>query len=94
MTLRRYSYSEISRFSRHSPAAIQRYLITFGRVVLLLRRGFKAREIAFLCGISERLAREYIELLEKNAEGYAERIEEIAELVSSRPASSDKKGAA
>ena len=53
--LKRHTYSEIMRQSRHSAYAIKRYIQTFSRVVLLSRKGLALGEISHAVGISERL---------------------------------------
>ena len=79
MYLQRMTYSEIMRKARHAASSIKRYVETFGRVVVLWDRGWRqAREIAYVVGVSERLAEEYLALRERyDREGYRDRIEEI-----------------
>jgi len=56
-------YTEICRKTRHSAKAVNRYVNTFGRVAALYGRGVVAvGEIAHYVGVSERLAREYLDL--------------------------------
>jgi hypothetical protein len=83
MYLRRMTYSEIVRRARHAPSAIKRYVETFGRVVVLWEKGIRvAREVAYLVGISERLAREYLDLRSRyQTAEYRDRLEEIAHQV-------------
>lgn len=77
------TYSEIVRKTRHTPGAIKRYVETFGRVTVLWEKGVReASEISFLVGISERLAREYLELHERyDRPQHRDRLEEIARQV-------------
>lgn len=63
--LQRYTYTEISRRTRHSPFAIKRYLTTFSRVINLKRKGVGPEEIAFLLGISSHLTEEYLKLYQR-----------------------------
>ena len=80
MYLQRMTYSEIVRRARHSAASVKRYVQTFGRVLVLWQNGIvEAGQVAFVVGISERLAREYLDLRQRyvNAQ-YADRLEEIA----------------
>lgn len=92
--LQRYTYTEISRRTRHSPFAIKRYLITFSRVINLKRKGVVPEEIAFLLGISSHLTKEYLMLYQKyNLPQYQDRIEDISTLSSYLPQVSSKKGA-
>src|SRR5688572_6621106 len=78
--LKRMTYSEIVRQARHSPKSIQRYVETFGRVVVLWEKGVReAGEVAFLVGISARLAGEYLALRERyDTPEHRDRLEEIA----------------
>lgn len=88
-----YTYSEISRKTKHSPFAIKRYLTTFSRLVNLRRKGTSPEETAFLLGISPYLATEYLKIYQKyNLPYYQDRIEEISSLCSSLPLVEIKKG--
>jgi hypothetical protein len=81
--LRRMTYSEIVQRARHSAGAVKRYVETFGRVVVLWEKGVhEASEIAFVVGVSERLAREYLGLRERyDTAEHRDRLEEIARQV-------------
>lgn len=83
MYLQRMTYSEIMRKARHAASSIKRYVETFGRVVVLWERGLReAREIAYIVGVSERLASEYLWLrAQYDRPQYRDRIEEIARQV-------------
>ena len=83
MYLQRLTYSEIVRRARHAASSVQRYVETFGRVVVLWEKGVREPgEIAFLVGVSERLAREYLALRERyDTAEYRDRLEEIARQV-------------
>lgn len=83
MYLRRMTYSEIVRRARHSPSAIKRYVETFGRVVVLWEKGMReVGEIAYVVGMSERLAGQYLALRERyDVPAYRDRLEEIARQV-------------
>jgi hypothetical protein len=83
MYLRRMTYSEIVKKARHAPTSVKRYVETFGRVVVLWEKGVKdVREIAFIVGISGRLAGEYLVLRERyDTPECRDRIEEIARQV-------------
>ena len=74
---------EIVRRARHAPSSVKRYVETFGRVVVLWEKGLRnPGEIAYVVGISERLAREYLVLRERYARPeYRDRLEEIARQV-------------
>lgn len=83
MYLERRTYTEIVRRTRHAPSSVKRYVETFGRVVVLWEKGIReAGEIAYVVGISERLAREYLCLRERyDRPAYRDRLEEIAKQV-------------
>lgn len=81
--LKRYTYTEIMRRTRHSPAAIKRYIQTFGRVVMLRHKGLNVGEIAYAVGISERLTQEYLNLYQRyDIPEYQDRLAEIVQMVS------------
>lgn len=81
--LGRYTYTEIVRRTRHSAYAIKRYIQTFGRVVLLTRRGLSVPEIAHAVGISERLTQEYLSLYQRyDVPEYQDRLAEIVQMLS------------
>ena len=62
-----FTYDEIMRRTRHSVGAIQRYVTTFGRLLLLLEKGFTAvMDLSRLLGLSERLVGEYLALYEEH----------------------------
>jgi DNA-binding Lrp family transcriptional regulator len=94
--LKRHTYTEIKRRTRHSVTAIKRYIRTFGRVVMLKRRGLSVSEIAFAVGISERLTEEYLDLYERyDTAEYRARLAEMVQMVSAggqRPSETPKKG--
>ena len=83
MYLRRMTYSEIVRRARHAPSSVKRYVETFGRVVVLWEKGVReAEEIAYVVGISARLAGEYLELRTRyDTPEHRDRLEEIARQV-------------
>lgn len=92
--LQRYTYTEISRRTRHSPFAIKRYLTTFARIINLIKRRISPEEIAFLLGISSHLTEEYLKLYQRyNLSQYQDRIEDINTLSSYVPQVGLKKGA-
>jgi hypothetical protein len=95
MYLRRMTYSEIVRKARHSPGSVKRYVETFGRVVVLWEKGIRrVEEIAYIVGLSERVAGEYLELRERyDTEEYRDRLEEVARQVRrALSTSEDEKG--
>ena len=81
--LNRQTYTEIMQRTRHSPGAIKRYVETFGRVVVLWDKGVHdVGDVAYVTGISERLAGEYLKLrVCYDRSGHRDRIEEIARQV-------------
>jgi hypothetical protein len=81
--LRRMTYSEIVRKSRHAPGSVKRYVETFGRVAVLWEKGVRdPSEIAYVVGASPRLAGEYLELRQRyDTPEYRDRLEEIAHQV-------------
>ena len=94
--LKRQTYTEIKRRTRHSVTAIKRYIRTFGWVVMLERKGLSVSEIAFAVGISERLTEEYLGLYERyDTLDYRARLAEMVHTVSGgvqRPSDTPKKG--
>lgn len=92
-----HTYEEIHRRSRHAISCIKRYVLSFGRVALLYRTEKSLPVLASTIGISERLAREYVALIE----GCREPIEQdtLADLVARlggehTPVSGEKGGCA
>lgn len=91
LLLERKSELKIARILYHSLTAIERYTVTFARVVLLTQRGLPPRDIAFLVQISERLVREYQELYQRyNTPEYQERLGEILSHAQSFPSPSKR----
>ena len=94
--LKRYTYTEIMRRTRHSAYAIKRYIQTFGRVAMLTRKGLSVSEIAYAVGISERLTEEYLALYQRyDIPEYQDRLAEIVQMVSGgaqKPARGPKRG--
>ena len=65
----------------HSAYAIKRYIQTFGRVVMLTRKGLNVPEIAHAVGISERLTQEYLGLYQRyDVPEYQVRLAEIVQM--------------
>jgi hypothetical protein len=95
--LKRHTYTEIRIRTRHSIFAIKRYIQTFGRVVMLTRKRLRVSEIAFAVGISERLAKEYVNLYQQyDIPEYQGRLTEIIQMAGggvSVPIQTLKKGA-
>ena len=77
-----HTYSDIQKRTRHSPSAIKRYIKNFGRVLLAFKKDFSIKETARVIDISEKLAKEYLELYMKyNTEKYQERLADIVKKV-------------
>lgn len=81
------TYDEIMRRTRHSAHSIKRYVLTFGRLLLLLNRNVtRVQELSRLLNQSERLTREYLALFESHKEGdrwprvYIELLEQLRAL--------------
>jgi hypothetical protein len=82
MFLERKTDLEIARAIYHSLRAVERYTVTFARVLLLLEKGLTPLEAAFVVQISERLVNQYRQLLnDYNKSPYQERIAEILQKV-------------
>lgn len=68
--LQGYTYDEIMRKTRHSPYSIKRYVVTFGRMLLLLEKQItNVSELSRLLHQSERLTTEYLGLYEQYKRG-------------------------
>jgi len=63
------SVQQVSRETRHSLGAIQRYIGTFKQVLLCKKKGMSRAETAFAVKRTERLVKEYEEIIE----GYKEK---------------------
>jgi hypothetical protein len=81
--LQRLTYTEIIRRTRHCAGSIQRYVETYGRMVVLWEKGVRAaEEIAYVVGISPRLAGEYLELRRRyDTPEHRDRVTEIGRQV-------------
>ncbi len=81
------TYSDIKRKTRHSPEAIKRYVMEFGRVVMALKNGLLLKEVVHIVGISEKLAKEYYELFLKfNTDKYHDRLRDITYIAEKKDA--------
>jgi biotin operon repressor len=68
--LKGYTYSHIMRKTRHSGHSVKRYVMSFGRLLLLRSRDIdNVSELSRLLNQSERLTEEYLELFEKYLDG-------------------------
>jgi len=78
MLLERHQEKEIARRLYHSLSSIERYTVTFARVVLLTQKKVPVKEIAFLVQISERLVKDYQALYcQFNDEQHRQRLQEV-----------------
>jgi len=85
------TYDSIIRKSRHSAYSIRRYVMSFGRLLLLLNHGMTdPKELSRLLGQSERLTGEYLEIFERHKKGdkwpsvYVELLEQLKTLYPSK----------
>jgi DNA-binding Lrp family transcriptional regulator len=88
--LKRHTYTEIMRRTRHSAYAIKRYIQSFGRVVMLTGQGLHGHEIAHAVDISECLVQEYLSLYQRyDIPEYQDRLTEIVQMISGGVRESD-----
>jgi hypothetical protein len=68
--LKGYTYAEIMRRTRHSGHSVKRYVMGFGRLLLLKNRGIDdVAQLSRLLTQSERLTWEYLELFQQYLDG-------------------------
>ena len=86
-----YTYTEIMRRTRHGSHSIKRYILGFGRLLLLKSRGIDdLLPLSRLLGHSERLTGEYLEIFEKYLDGdhwprvYVDLLEQLRALYPSK----------
>jgi len=76
--LQRQGPYEIARQVKHSLAAVQRYIQTFGRVIYLYRRQVEPAEIAFLVGLNQNTVQQYLDVYTRyDLPLYQDRLDEI-----------------
>lgn len=73
-------YTDISRNTHHSVAAVKNYIEKFKRVICLAEEGFDAYTIAFLAKVSAPLVNEYYQL-HRSAEAVPHREAELNDLL-------------
>jgi len=85
------TYDSIIRKSRHSAFSIKRYVMSFGRLLLLLSHGMDdVKELSRLLCQSERLTKEYLEIFEHHKTGdkwpnvYVELLDQLKTLYPSK----------
>lgn len=92
MFLERKTDLEIARTIYHSLKAVERYTVTFARVLVLLEKGLTPLEVAFVVQISERLVNQYRQLLhDYHKPPYQERLQEILQKIKGKSPSVKKK---
>lgn len=71
-------YTDIGRKTKHSSEAIMRYIKDFARVLVLHESGYSRDEIRVVSGLSEKVLREYLELIEVyRGEEFEERLDQL-----------------
>lgn len=78
VVLKGFSYTETARKIHHSPESIARYVEAFGAVAFLTSEGYSPLLIRKVTKISERVIREYLQILEQaRADGFGDRVDAI-----------------
>jgi len=76
--LKNYEYGDIERRTKHSAGAIMRYIKEFSRIFILNEQGHTFNEIRVLSDISEKLLKEYLNLIEiYQGDEYEDRLDQI-----------------
>lgn len=92
------TYTEIEQRTHHSPAAIQRYVSDFCRVVWLHRRELASHQVGRILQIGDGLVQEYLELYRQyNVPSYQRQLDEMIARASGQyqaPATEREKGGA
>jgi hypothetical protein len=71
-------YTDIGRKTKHSSEAIMRYIKDFARVLILHEQGYSREEIRVVSDLSDKVLREYLELIEAyQGEEYEERLDQL-----------------
>jgi len=77
-----YTETEIKRNTEHSLRSIERYIVDFSKVLILKEKGEAFDTIRQIVGLSERVTRDYLSLIEAyNGQEYRYRLREIGETV-------------
>ena len=89
--LKGYTYSAIMRMTRHSGHSVKRYVMGFGRLLLLKSRGVDdVTQLSHLLSQSRRLTEEYLELFQEYLDGdhwprvYVDLLEQLRALYPSK----------
>lgn len=95
MYLEGQTYEEIMRRSRHSAFSIKRYVLGFGRLLLLMSGGIEdVKSLSRLLNQSERLTLEYLDIYARHKAGerwpsvYMELLEQLKAMYPSKKKSS------
>ena len=72
-----YSFSEIENITNHSERSVKRYLSDFIQISSLCKQGFKRNQIRLISQKSDRLVREYLELLQYYEQIQSPRLETL-----------------
>ena len=76
--LRGYEYTEIERMTKHTGAAIMRYIKDFSRILVLTDEGFNDTELRIITGLSDKTIQEYKDLIEiYSTADYQERLTQL-----------------
>lgn len=85
-------YTEIERKTKHSGEAIMRYVKDFARVLVLTEEGYSDAELRIVTGLSDKINREYRELIEEySGQEYKERLEHLRAIFKKRAVLSETK---
>ena len=76
--LKGYEYTEIERNTKHTGAAIMRYIKDFSRMLVLTDEGFNDTELRIITGLSDKTIQEYKDLIEiYSTPNYQERLTQL-----------------
>jgi hypothetical protein len=78
-------YTDIERKTKHSGEAIMRYVKDFARVLVLAEEGYSNAELRIVTGLSDKIIREYKELIEEySSQEYEERLDHVRAIFKKR----------
>ena len=76
--LKGYEYTDIERNTKHTGAAIMRYIKDFSRMLVLTDEGFNDTELRIITGLSDKTIQEYKDLIEiYSTADYQERLTQL-----------------
>ena len=76
--LKGYEYTDIERNTKHTGAAIMRYIKDFSRILVLTDEGFNDTELRIITGLSDKTIQEYKDLIEiYSTADYQERLTQL-----------------